>query len=84
MAVSIAVQFLGCAALWLAELFSSSSLIDLAIYFYWPFFVLMGALFELSGQKGEFAVPILAMLLGMVSYGIIFGAVLSFLKKKRL
>ena len=80
--VSIVTQFLICISVWLtALLFTSSSLIDLLMYFYWPCLIVAAALFTLIGEKGMIAVPIFGML-GMITYGIVIGILLSFLKKR--
>ena len=82
--VSIAAQFIGCASLWFAAiLFSSDSLFNIIVYFYWPCIILISAVLGSSGESAMIAVPIYGMALGMIIYSIIFASILGYLKKKR-
>ena len=84
-AVSVAVQFMACASLWLAaEVLSWDAPLELIIYFYWPFLVFMTMFLQSIGQPTMIGAPIGGIPLGMITYGIILGAVISFLKKKRV
>jgi hypothetical protein len=81
---SIAAQFVAGASLWLAAvIFSSDLLFDIIVYFYWPCILLVAAVLGSSGESAMIAVPIYGMAVGMITYGIIFGVVLSLLKKRR-
>ncbi|HVS80271.1 MAG TPA: hypothetical protein VHE60_00885 [Pyrinomonadaceae bacterium] len=83
-AVSIAAQLIACASLWLAAiLFSSDSLFNVIVYFYWPCIILVAAFLGTSGESAMIAVPIYGMALGMITYSVILAAIVGFLKKKR-
>jgi hypothetical protein len=83
-AASMAAQIITCASLWLtAILFSSDSLFNIIVYFYWPCIILVAAFLGTSGESAMIAVPIYGMALGMIVYSIILAVVLGFLKKKR-
>jgi hypothetical protein len=84
-AVSVAIQFIACASLWLAaEVHSWDAPLELIIYFYWPILVFMVVFLRSLGQPTMIGAPIGAIPLGMITYGIILGAVISLLKKKRV
>jgi hypothetical protein len=80
----VAVQLIACASLWVgAILFSSDSLFSVIIYFYWPCVLVVAALLGSSGESAMIAVPLYGMMLGILTYSIVFAAILGYLKKKR-
>ena len=84
LAVLAAVQFIACASLWItAILFSSDSFLNVIFYFYWPCILVIAALLASIGESGMIAVPLFGMMLGILTYSIVFAALLGFLKKKR-
>ena len=83
-AVSIVAQFIACASLWLASiLFSSDSLFNVIVYFYWPCILLVAAIVGSHGESAMIAVPIYSMALGMTIYSIILASILGHLKRFR-
>lgn len=81
-AVLLAAQFIACASLWLASiLFSSDSLFNIIVSFYWPCILLVAAVVGSSGESAMIAVPIYGMPLGFIIYSIVLAAILGYLKK---
>jgi hypothetical protein len=83
-ATLLMIQFVACASFWVASiLFSTDSFLSAILYFYWPCVLIAGALLGLIGESGMIAVPLFGMLLGILTYSVVFAAILGYLKRKR-
>jgi Fe2+ transport system protein B len=79
----IAAQLIASASLWAAAiLFSSDSLFSVIIYFYWPCILAIAAFLALIGESGMIAAPLFGITMGILTYSIVFAAILGYLKKK--
>ena len=85
-AMSIGVQFLAVISIWgLAFAISPAgdTIFGLIFYFYFPTIFLVSTALDLKGESGMIAGVIYGIGAGILLYGLIFGFVLSFFKRRR-
>jgi hypothetical protein len=83
-ALAIAVQFMACISIWIVA-FALSPVGDryfgLMFYFYLPAIYLVSTLLGLRGESGMIAAGVYGIGFGTILYGVIFGMVVSGLKR---
>lgn len=83
----IVAEFLAIAAIWLMSILFSPALdrlFELMVYFYWPAILLVNLIVKLGGGSAMYVAIVFGIAIGIIIYGIIFGAAANFLKKSRL
>jgi hypothetical protein len=84
-ALAIAVQFVACISIWIVA-FALSPVGDryfrFIFYFYLPAIYLISTLLGLRGESGMIAAGVYGMGCGTIIYGVIFGMVISGLKRR--
>ncbi|HEY6180674.1 MAG TPA: hypothetical protein VIW67_00440 [Terriglobales bacterium] len=84
-ALSIGAQFITCLSIWIVAFAISPSgdrLFGLMFYFYLPAIFLVSAVLGSKGESGMIAAGMYGIAVGILLYGIVFGFVMSFLKRR--
>ena len=85
-AISIGVQFVACLSVWIIAFAISPAgdrFFGVMFYFYLPPIFLVSTILGLNGESGMIAAGVYGIALGIVLYGVIFGFVMSILKRRR-
>ena len=80
--LSILAQVLICIVIWVLAIVMSpalDTLFEKMVFFYWPVILLLNKLANSGGESAMIATGFFGIIFGIISYGIIFGFILTLL-----
>lgn len=84
-ALSIGVQFIACLLIWILAFAISPTgdrVFGLIFYFYLPAIFLVSTGLGFKGESGMIAAAIYGITFGILLYGVVFGLVMSIIKRR--